>query len=620
MSDSPLAQAIDAAPVVAGGLADDCPVRALGHHEGSYWFSDPLGQVRCKRQFRLGDVLDLFLGQIGWLRTAYPAARKTESWDNTAAAAALIAACVAAGPFDGGAIRGPGIWWESDEEWDGDGRPAPVVLHAGQAVLRLEWAAAGLKASRLPAGARVGDWVYRWWSQAEPLPARQAATAEQVHGLHDFLCSWNWVGGADDAHLIIGAIGVGFVPALLAHRPIILVEGESGCGKSALFSLVQRMHGGGAIRKENATAAFFREQMERERAARLVILNEFEAKAAGNARATEMVEWLRFAYTRGEGGWGRGGRDGSGGEGSDVAALIGAIMAPPVDEQDANRRIVLKLEKLQVDEEDMLTIDERLAQAAALGPALRRRLLEGWPRFRGTYRLYQAALLAGGHSPRGITTWATVLAMADLMRWDDACAIRARQWADKIRAEQLAVDAPVKAPQAVLDRLLSYRIEEYRGSSKHTVLEYLLEGIEAPRPDGIMAVCKRMGITLTDLVHVLPGGAKVTIRYLAVCTAMSGVEDVFRNTLFAGGLWKDQMLKLPGARKPDNPIRFGSHEDSGGGRSREFRSRAAVLVPVRQLGITDGEGLPITGEWEGDRVPEPPPPRPLRREDMELTD
>lgn len=583
------------APPAADDGPGECPVTPLGYGEGVYWFADPEGQVRSKRQLRPGDLIDLFLGQIDWLCRAFPGSRKGEAWDNVPAAAQLVRDCVAAGPFDARRVRGPGLWWEGAEEWDGDGRPGPVVFHAGDAVYRLSWAAGRMRISGPhPAGRRIGDWVYKLGAPMGRGGKVTAATPDEVGWLLDFLGTWNFARGGVDEHLCLGLIGVGFVPGLLRHRPIGLIEGDSGCGKSTLFDVVEGMHGGAAYRKENATAAHLRGHFEATRAAGLVILNEFEALIGAN-RNDGLMEWLRYAYTRGEGGWGRGGTNAGEGDGADVAALLGAIMAPPADEADANRRVVLRLRPLSVDAARLDALDGCKARAAALGPKLRRRLLERWPLVRQAYRAYQAALLDGGYAPRGVSTWATVLALADVLAHDAADAERVRRWAERVRGDQLAVTQPAKAPQACLDRILSYRIEEYRGSSKHTVLEYVLQGVAAPKTDDAMAVCKRIGITLTD-VACAAGGQKVSVRYLAISTAMTGVEEIFRNTVFAGGLWKGQLMKLDGARAPDNPIRFGMYEDAGGTNRREFRTRQAILLPVRLLGIVDREGGLITGE------------------------
>lgn len=578
-------------------LPPGCPVTALGHCEGTYWFSDPIGQVRAKRTLRSGDLTDLVLGRIEWLFEHFKLGNRVDKWNDTAAAAALIKACVSAGPFDGSKIRGPGIWWEADRT-DAKGMPGAIVIHAGDVVQRGWWEGGRLTLGPLwSAGCRIGAWVYKY-SVAEPRIAKKAASDQEIAGLVDFIASWNWPDGRDDAYLFLGAMGVGFLPALLRHRPIPLIEGDTGCGKSSLFDLVERSHGGAAFRKESPTAAWVRDKIAEQRAARLYILNEFEAKSGGNNRAEELTELLRFAYG-GEGGWGRGGRDGAEGDAPDLAGMVGAIMAPPAQPQDHNRRVVLKLLPLEVDEQALVTFEDRHARAVALGPKVRRRLLEAWPRFVEVYRLYQAALVKDRHEPRTITTWATTLALADVLAFGKSDPARIAHWADKLAKMRLAAVGPSRAPQEVLNRLVHYRIEEYRGSTKHTVQEYLLEAVGMERPDDTMAVCKRIGITLTDVRVPDPGNPhyaeaaamggevpRTTQRFLAISTTATGVEEIFRNTVFAAGLWKGQLLQLEGARTPEHPIRFGSHAEDGG-RAKEIRTRSAILVPLKHLGILD---------------------------------
>lgn len=584
----------DALQQPAYGLPEGCPVIPLGHCDGIYWFSDPVGQLRKKRQLREHDQIDLFLGQTAWLVQHYEAGKRNAAWNVSAAAGALIAACAAAGDFDGGAVRGPGIWWESDEhQWDADGRPGRVLVHCGDIIVPLDWPGGRLQVGRpWRAGTRIRKWVYK---RAEPgqRPARVGASVREVRWLQGFIGTWSWHGGVDDVVAMLGLIGLGRIPALMQHRPHGAVEGDTGCGKSSLFTMIQRMHGDTAIRMENSSEAFLRDRLASDRGARFVILNEFEA-TPGGGRAEGMVEWLRHNYTRGEGGWGRGGSNAAKGDPPDVAVMIGAIDLPAAKEEDANRRIPLRLGKLQPTERRLAVYYRREARAAALGPALWRRLLEQLPRFRATYRAYQAPLLKGGLAPRDISTWCTVLALADILAHDPLPDARAEQaalarriepWTRKLLARTMAAETPARAPQAVLDRILSYRIEEYRGSSKHTVLEYVLKAAEARAPEADLDVLKRIGITLTDLRVRIPGtGQAVPVRYLAVSTSMSGVEDIFRGTRFSDGLWKKQLLRIEGARAPDNPVRFGAEVDVDG-RRREYRSRSAILVPLRSIGL-----------------------------------
>lgn len=387
------------------------------------------------------------------------------------AAAALVRACGGAGDFDGRAVRGPGIWWQGAIEWDGQGRPGPVVVHCGDVVIPVSWPNGGMVVGRRrPAGCRIDDFVYTR-TAAEPRPGKTSATAAETRWLLRFLLTWALRGGWLDAEKILGLIGASFIPALLAHRPNGAFEGDTGCGKSSLFSIIQHMHGGAATRSENTTEAALRHALAKSTRAPLLILNEMEA-VAGGGRTDGLVELLRHTYVRGEGGWSRAGADATEGRPPDVAWMVGAIDLPPAKEEDANRRVPIHMGKLaDVKERTLIAYDRRAARAIALGPRLRRRVLEHLPRYRMVYRAYQAPMVQRELSPRTITTWCTVLALADILEHDpipnsaaDRAAIlaRATRWADRLACQQMSVAAPARAPQAVLDRILSYSLSHIK--------------------------------------------------------------------------------------------------------------------------------------------------------------
>src|SRR5262249_27654963 len=68
-------------PGPKGGDSDDddpCPVTALGHTAGTYYFLDPIGQERSFTARQIGsraDVVGLFHGNDDWLRRQFPVSK-----------------------------------------------------------------------------------------------------------------------------------------------------------------------------------------------------------------------------------------------------------------------------------------------------------------------------------------------------------------------------------------------------------------------------------------------------------------------------------------------------------------------------------------------------------------
>lgn len=581
------------------GLLEHCPVVPLGHAEGVYWFSDGVGQVRRLTRQGLGvsGVVDLFGGRTVWLKDWFPlnSKRGNDGWNNVEAAAFLVEACVREGFFDPDRVRGPGIWPAAAPHAavDEGGDDPRVVVHCGDVLVIADWDEGGrLRLAGKRAGTRVGDYVYKTTGLPEPRPAKAPADPDDVAALHRFVCNWTWRRGDDDAWLFLGGAAAGFVPALLPYRPVVLLEGDSGVGKSALFSLLRGLYGRAALAYENTTAAHLRDKLAATAAARAVIVNELESRE-DNRRAAEIVELFRYSYTRGEGGWGRGGTAGGEGRGADVMAFLGAITPPPADAQDANRRVVLRLDPLQASEADIALFDERLAEMVRLGPALRTRMLAQWPRYGATFAAYRRALIRHGHSARGGATWGTVLACADLLLCEQApTEAEADLWALKLAAERLALDSGLAAPEheRLWSHLLTSRVERWQGGERAAVNDVIAEALEAGEMGADLALqtLKRYGLTLTAVAGE---------RWLAVADKHSGLNDLFRGTAWAGGAWVSLLGRLPGAQRSPSVIRFGRQADSRGART-DIREKA-WLLPLAALPGGDLPDDPPGGDAAG---------------------
>lgn len=570
------------------GLSGNCPVRPLGHKGGTYWFSDPEGQIREYRRLGEAEQVSLFLGNTEWLVDTFSERKGNKGWNVTEASAALIAAAVRAGWYDPDAVRGVGVWWE-DGAWDGS-TPGRIVLHHGDEVQRGHWVEDSgewiLHLSKpQKAGCRIGGFAYPG-GRAEPRPAESHASEREMAEYEFFLAGWNYDLGEIGARLMLAAQALSYIPGLLQRRPIVFVQAQSRAGKSALLKTTSLVNGR-AWQFEDASAPGLRDVVENNRCARLLILNEFEAQAENN-RADGVTRFLRYNFTEGEGSTVVFGRQSAP---THLFTILGGIVPPPVREQDANRRVVVRLLPLAVPEEDKLDFEDRQRQAVAVGPRFNRRMLWNFGRWRETWRAYAKGMLRSGFDVRDVDTWATMMAGWDIARFDEFDPDRISGWLDVIKPD--AMDKPLSIPEACLVHMLTFRIDEWAGGGKRTIGEHLADGLAAAagsyRRNEVLKSVKRFGVTLTTLGgtwedaggdgKVITGGKD----YIAVSKAHGGLDSVFRQTDFGGGAWATALKELDGAMDAPRAIRLGDGAVKLGRADGVERSRAFVLVPASYL-------------------------------------
>ena len=184
-------EAIEEAPPVDGagdvpGLGGGCPVAALGHRDGVYYFLSPSGEVRDKRPSELGrelDILDVFAGQSHWLAERWPKkndAGEIVGWNVRQAGRGLMRACVSEGLWDPNTpLRGPGVWRGDD---------GGLICHCGDVLILID-----VDGGRdvIQAGQLLDDVVY----PAAPCikrPAVVPAPADVGHKLLATLGLWHF--------------------------------------------------------------------------------------------------------------------------------------------------------------------------------------------------------------------------------------------------------------------------------------------------------------------------------------------------------------------------------------------------------------------------------------------
>lgn len=559
-------------------LGGDCPVRALGHAKSSYYFSDPVGQVREVRAGEMtpNGLISLFLGQVQWLEKNCPVESKRAkgqdrtSWHNPTAVQRLISACRRAGFFNPKTqTRGPGVWpFNADlmvgEDFAGSDQ---LVIHTGDRVGWVTFSAGHPSIEWQAAGVKIGDFVYPSSATQKAL-ADDAPTDQELDDYLGLLKKWRWIDGEDVPWLVFGWICCSFIPAALPFRPTGYVQGGTGCGKSALLEFVQISSMDRALKYENATSTRIREDFGDQNEVRPVIINEAET-GEDNRRILSLIEMARYVYTAGEGRYGRGGTSGS-----DTTVisqfLFAAIEPPPLLPQDANRIAMMRLGRLTVTSVEMERFEQEMpALARRMGPKIARRVIEIWPLFAPTLNQFRTGLIAHKHSPRSANTFGVLLAMAHLVRFagppDDS---DVAEWAQKMDAKLLANRDDHRTTEGLcFMHLMTFRCGPHRSGDLQPLGDYVRRAIHRKNPDEDLRTIRRYGLT----VVTIDDATGKSVKWLAISNRHQGLEEVFRGTSWAKGGWSSALRLFDGAKPSPRPIWFAGAQDR------------ATLLPARLI-------------------------------------
>jgi hypothetical protein len=394
----------------------------------------------------------------------------------------------------------------------------------------------------------IGRYVYPADEAAGvPAPAGSPGLATAAEEVLTLLSSWNWkrkpTEDSDvelDAILLLGWVGAALIGGALPWRPVIWFTGGSGTGKSTLHRLLHGLFGDARVQTSDATGPSLWQTLKHQTFP--VIFEELEA-GVDNRKANAVIELARLAP--------------SGGKlmrGTDRHKAVeftirscfafSSILMPPLKPQDRSRITVLELDKLPAGMPEPALDAKRLR---GLGALLRRRMIDGWPRFARTFAYYRSALQQQGHSARGADQFGTLLCSADILLFDgDVDPGMAQQWVRRAAAGDLTeTSEAVDDPEACLNHLLQAPVDPFRGGRK-PLGEYLQCALG--RVDGHVDDSRR-AIALYGLTVFTDKNRQ---RWLAIANQHSGLAPLFANTHWATGagsmgVWMQTLRRLLGA-------------------------------------------------------------------------
>lgn len=496
-----------------GGLPDDCPVTPLGlNDDGQFYYLDAIQQLRVlkeKDHSRLG-LLALFNQRWHVLQATWPRMTKDgviTGWRPERAAEELISACGRKGPLDiADRVRGPGAWRGADGQ---------LVLHCGDMVLHgTQWRNPG----------EADGFIYPA-AAAIPPPAELAAaggSAGPAEDLLQLLRAWNWHRPEIDPVLLLGWIGAAKIGGALPWRPTVWLTGDLASGKSTLLELMTMIFGPNGVHAvTDATPAGI---WQRVRHSSLPVMLD-EAEAEEDPR--RMRATVRLARTASSGGVTYRG----GSEHHPVTFtirccfLFSSILIPGLLPQDWSRIAALELDPVTAGAAPK--IDPRKMRAC--GEALTRRLVDNWPRYAGIFERYRAALGGAGHKARGADQYGSLLACAELLRYDDEPhSDSLALWAERLRPALTAGYGDERRDhQRCIDRILSTIVDPYRNGGRRSIAQWLRDAIqpEASQPHTANDVLETYGLS----VLIEPG----SVHWLRIANTHAGLAQLFKDTHWA---------------------------------------------------------------------------------------
>ncbi|MGN6124684.1 MAG: hypothetical protein ACTHOJ_17205 [Sphingomonas oligoaromativorans] len=559
-------------------LPKGSPVRALGMKQQTCYYLDVKGQLIAlgPRDHGKNNILALFsprtnLPTVYWPRWSAPKTNpKTGEVTKPSeiigfaqddASEALIGACGDAGLFDPlGRVRGRGAH---------QGRQRALVVHCGDKVL--------FNGRKIDGSPRDPVWhdpdviegmVYPAFAPS-PRPHPDPVSVEIGEHLLATFCTWRWKRPILDPMLLLGWAGQSFICGALDWRTHVFITGGAGTGKSTLNgknALFDRLLGKGLLRTGSATEAAVRQLLGAQTIP--VIFDEFEPSEFNAHKTKAMLELARVASSGDD--MHKGGMDHQAQQFVLQSAFqFSAILMPVMQPQDRSRFAVLELKPfpkraaaLDAEDDDVPAsgIDLEALRLPEVGRKLQRRMIDGWPRFHETLRLYRRALERVGHSPRGQDTFGTLLACADLLLYDHLPDRElVDEWAQACAPDGLAeITNMVAEHDSCLNHLATSMVQARGGDERSTIASWVEKAMADARAMDMgdpqagttwARNLEHLGLRLVSLRQTAKGWGTKAWRpgedaFLAVAGDHVGLSALFRDTRWQNGAWSQALGRV----------------------------------------------------------------------------
>lgn len=583
--------------------AEDCPVLVLGCQGKVHAYLKPRGDffdLLVKEHTETG-IAALFGGDVAWLEDRFPVYDNRGNLlgiDYGGVRNWLFRLANRLAPFDAVAtVRGAGLWP------DGQGG---IIVHCGDEV-RVGPPYAD-KPVWLSAGRRIGEHVY----PREPgmsRPAGSPGKAGDWAELRDVLASWNWKDPPRDVLANLGWLANGMLAGVAPWHCALYNTGGSGAGKSALLELYGTVLGRGwSVAVSKPTEAALRQKLGA--AAKVALIDEIEQDEL-SLQARAVAELVRLSTDPKQAATARGSAGGTARDFPIRAAIyLTSILRPPLQQQDLNRMTICDLDPMEADVEARARLRQDIARFAELSPGMRTRMLTRWAAFERTRDVFELALASFEYGPekrrhkaRQLDALGTLLTCAWLALNDgDPKDTDADDWVRLFPPDERAgLGEESSDPWQCLQHLLT----------------------SSPEKKWIQNTYRR--VTIAELINdwrVSPGAPFELGAYglglwkhpdtgqwcLVVANSHVGLEEIYKGTRWAQGVWVQSLDRLPGKLKANKPLSF------KGSKQRGTWLPLDLFVPDGRDAAED-EAESVDAHGNGGRVTASPAPLPHEMEE-----
>ncbi len=524
----------------ASSLGDDCPVRALGHRDGTFFYLSPSGQLRAlgEREHSALGLTGLFEGHLAWLFETFPRFNKPKDgeasqvigWMDRRAAAALMHACAEAGLFNPDTqLRGPGAWALSD---------GGLVLHCGDQLARYD--AERPEGEYMAAGVRLDGAVYAAWAP-EAKPAARAASAADGQDMLRLFSRWKWRAPHEAPRLLVGWHGQAYLCGAFNWRAHIWVTGDKGVGKTTAQDATFGLLGDALWKVSDPTPAGLRQALNG--SARPVAIDEIEASET-NSRSRDVVELMRLASSDRQGRVLRGSAEGRASAYSIKAAFYcTSVLHPPFKPQDVSRITVLELDALDLDAAASTAVRREIKRVVALGPSFRARMAHAFAegRLQRNLAIYERALGELRFSARLADQYGVLLACAESLLSDGAAEADAViDFLKEFPLDEFIERGEDDDHDLCRNHLFSAPVDVWDNGRRATVGQVIAGALGGSGGEAALKTLQACGLRLESF-----GGA----TWLVVARQHQGLERIFAGSRWAGGVWAQALPRVPGAIK-----------------------------------------------------------------------
>jgi hypothetical protein len=560
--------------------------------------------LECANRHGKNGIIGLYGGQSAWLEANFPqwSAPRYEGrgkertqvkppeivgFDQADASRALIEQCSREGVFHAlGKLRGRGAHGTASRG---------LAIHCGDAILVTKQRANGtIKGFDYREPGVIEGFVYAG-AEPSPRPWHDGVSHKPGQKLLKLLQTWHWRRALLDPRLLIGWIGAAMLGGALKWRPNIWITGSTGTGKSTINGqdgVLDLLFGNSILRTGNASAAALRQLLKNSTIP--VLFDEIEA-SADNRKVNDVIELARVSSSGAT--IYRGGADHQAHEFTMRSCFqFSSINIPPLQAQDRSRLGILELLPFEGDVKPLALLDWGLPD---LGRQLQRRMVDGWERFVRTLARFQLALAQNGNSRRAADQFGTLLAVADvLLNEESADDEELREWVERCAPDKIAeVTEATPDHQACLFHLDTSLVQSRGSEERETIGAWIAKAVQAAIGEGSDKNDERLqqrGLKLVNARYMpaeyAPDGSPMrgarwgaerfaprVPGFLAVAWSHRGLEELFQNTTWQHGVWRQALARIPGCLD-SVMVRFG------------HASLRSVLVPLAAL--MDDDQLP----------------------------